>query len=147
MKQSPNLWLHVKKSTRNVTMNRKEKSRKKKNVEKSLKDGAYTKGTYGMGNLCAAFPLLLCSSSLSFLPLLILCGRFVNFKIELFIIRRVVRNLLFSSGCRGSVHRSDKTPSANYINTVCECRSWIVWYLMESNLVFVPGCRGSGHSD
>ena len=66
------------------------------------------------------------SLSLSFLPSLILCGRFVNFKIELFIIRRVVRNLLFSSGCRGSVHRSDKTLSANYINTVYECRSGIV---------------------
>ena len=34
------------------------------NVEKSLKDGAYTDGTYGMGNLCTAFPLPL-------LPLLI----------------------------------------------------------------------------
>ena len=28
-----------------------------KNVEKSLKDGAYTDGTYGMGNLFNAFPL------------------------------------------------------------------------------------------
>lgn len=28
-----------------------------KNVEKSLKDGAYTDGTYGMGNLCTAFSL------------------------------------------------------------------------------------------
>ena len=27
------------------------------NVEKGLKDGAYTDGTYGMGNLCTAFPL------------------------------------------------------------------------------------------
>ena len=63
------------------------------------------------------------SLSLSFLPSLILCGRFVNFKIELFIIRRVVRNLSFLSGCQGSVHRSDKTPSTNYINAVCEYHS------------------------
>ena len=28
-----------------------------KNVEKSLKDGACTDGTYGMGNLFTAFPL------------------------------------------------------------------------------------------
>ena len=28
-----------------------------KNVEKSLKDGAYTDGTYEMGNLFTAFPL------------------------------------------------------------------------------------------
>ena len=68
-------------------------------------------------------PPSLSLSILPSLPSLILYGRFVNFKIELFIIRRVVRDLLFSSGCRGSVHRSDKTPSANYINTVCECRS------------------------
>lgn len=27
------------------------------NVEKSPKDGAYTDGTYGMGNLCTAFSL------------------------------------------------------------------------------------------
>ena len=66
------------------------------------------------------------SLSLSFLPSLILCGRFINFKMELFIIHRVVRNLLFSSGFRGSVHGSDETPSTNYINTVFECRSGIV---------------------
>ena len=47
-------------------MNRKEKSRKKKNVEKSLKDGAYTKGTYGMGNPLRRFP----SPPLLLLPLL-----------------------------------------------------------------------------
>lgn len=66
------------------------------------------------------------SLSLSILPSLILYGRFVNFKIELFIIRRVVRNLSFLSGCRGSVHRSDEIPSTNYINAICECRSGIV---------------------
>ena len=112
-----------------------------KNVEKSLKM-VHTQ-MEPMGWEIFSLPSL----SLSFLPSLILFGRFINFKMELFIIHRVVRNLLFSSGCRGSVHRSDKTPSANYINTVWECRSLIVWYLIESNLVFWPGCRGSSHSD